>query len=476
MKWCVLLLVFWLMAGRSIAQDWLVMLRDTNRLNVSLGDLEKKYPPAFARQVGQKGVFAQHGNRFMDTMRVRNNRFFSFLDRNKKHLPALGIMLQTQEFVKPDGTFAWVFCEFSGRELTPDQENQLLRLIREWYRQNPFAFTTKEGFRWAGLVTLGNPPAKRMVRKGPGIISTLDAAQKTTRPDTVTMLAFNQLGLTNVPDIVYQFPKLAELDLSKNELHELPARLTSDIPTLKKLSLLQNAIPDDSVFITRNKHLRSLNLQFNRLTRIPESIRQNRRLESLWIGNNKLAELNMTPLRKLRRLSDLNLYNAGLTQLPSTINRLRRVTVLDLYYNKLTELPRNLGKMKRLEQLALSHNDLKELPASLAKLRRLQVLYAHHNRLSKLPATFGRLKNLRILDLGYNWITVVPDVVGLLPSLQELSLNNNNIQEFPTVLLSIQNLDKVYLSGNPLFNREAPSSPYAPHIKQLEANKITVSY
>ena len=466
--------LFGLIALSGVAQDRIVLLRDTTRLNLSVSDLEKKYPPAFSRVAGKPGVF--NPKIFFDTLNVRTQQFFAFIERNKKRLPVMGLMVQTQEFVRPDGTYDRVFCAFSGKEITDEQEGQLLQLVAEWYGQHPFPIKTKTGFQWGGMTMLGNVPQKRTVRKGPGIISTLEAAEKTTRPDTVTMLAFNQLDLKYVPEVVYHFPKLEELDLSKNQLNELPARLTADIPTLKRLSLLYNSIPDDSVFITRNKHLRALNLQGNKLTRIPAPIRQNRRLESLWMGNNKLKELGNKSLRNLRHLTDLNLYSAGLTTLPKAIGQLKHLKVLDLYYNKFTELPRQLGRMKRLEQLAISHNDLKALPGSLAKLRRLQVLFAHHNRLSQLPAKFKHLDQLRVLNLGYNWFTVAPNVLGSLPSLEELDLNNNNLQEFPTVLLSIRTLKKVYMGSNPLFGREAMSSPYAPQIKQLEANQIAVTY
>ncbi|UFH52306.1 leucine-rich repeat domain-containing protein [Spirosoma sp. KNUC1025] len=476
MKKCLFIGLLGLITLSGLAQNRIVLLRDTTRLNLSLPKLEQKYPPAFARVVGQTGVFAQHGRMFMDTLNTRNQLFFTFIERNKKRLPFPGIMLQTQEYIRPDGTYDWVICEFSGRDMTPEQESQFLQLVSEWYEQHPYPFRTKTGFRWAGMTILGSVPQKRIARQGPGIISTLEAAEKTNRPDTVTFLAFANLGLKTIPDVVYRFSRLKEIDLSKNELHELPARLTADIPTLRKLSLLYNAIPDDSVFFTRNKHLQALNLQGNRLTRIPSSVRLNRRLESLWLGNNGLKELNIKSLRSLRQLNDLNLYNAGLTQLPKTIGRLKHVKVLDLYHNKLTQLPRELGRMKRLEQLAISHNDLKDLPQSLAKLKHLQILYAHHNRLSRLPDEFHRLHNLHILDLGYNWITVVPNVLGKLPSLEELTLNNNNLQEFPAVLLSIRGLKKVYMSSNPLFGREAMTSPYASQLKQLEANNIQVTY
>ncbi|MBD2753880.1 leucine-rich repeat domain-containing protein [Spirosoma validum] len=483
MKKGLFFVLFGLITISSLGQGRIVLLRDTTRLNLSLAELEKKYPPALNRVTAnagitteQKGAMGSNAKPFFDTLNKRQQRFFTYVEQNKRRLPVLGVMISTYEFIRPDGTYDWVFCEFSGKDITDEQEGQLLQFAAEWYGQHPFPIQTQTGFKWVGMSILGVVPQKRTVRRGPGIISTIEAAQKTTRPDTVTMLAFNQLELRNIPEIVYRFPKLEELDLSKNKLNELPARLTSDISTLKKLSLLYNAIPDDSVFFTRNNHLRSLNLQGNRLTRIPASVRLNRQLESLWMGNNELKGLDIKPLRPLRRLNDLNLYNTGLTQLPKAIGKLKHVKVLDLYYNKFTELPRQLGRMKRLEQLAIAHNNINELPTSLSKLRQLQVLFAHHNRLSQLPAELGRLKKLRVLDLGYNWYTTAPGVLSSLSSLEEVGLNNNQLQEFPSVLLSIKNLKKVYMGSNPLFGREAMNSPYASQIKQLEANNTQVTY
>lgn len=458
------------------AQDRIVLLRDTTRLGISVDELEKQYPPALARRVGEKGAFERRGKLYMDSLLATSQQFHRYIEANKHRLPNTGIMIQTEEFIRPDGTYDRVLCQFSGADLTDEQEGRLLQLVAQWYGQHPFPLKTQTGFRKQWLTQLGSLPEKRRVRHGPGIIATIAEAERTTRPDTVTMLAFNQLDLRAVPEVVYRFPNLEELDLSKNNLHELPARLTADIPSLRRLSVLYNSIPNDSVFITRNNHLLALNLQGNKLTRIPASVRNNRRLESLWMGNNSLVEIDVRTLRRMRRLNDLNLYSAGLKSLPKGIGRLKRLKVLDLYYNKFTELPRQLGRMKRLEQLALSHNDLSALPASLAKLRRLQKLYIHHNRISKLPDAFKRLTDLRVLDLGYNWITEAPPVLALLPALEELDLNNNNLQEFPTVLSDMTNLKKVYLGSNPMFGKEAMASPYSNHIKQLEANKTEVFY
>jgi Leucine-rich repeat (LRR) protein len=462
----------------SQAQDRIALLRDTTRLGVSLHTLQQRYPPALARTEKDRlrAVFSGRATLYFDTVNAQTQRFFRFMDAQKKRIPVRGLTVETQEFINPDGTYDRVFCQFSSDTLTSEQEIALISLMADWYAANPFPLKTKAGFWRQNYNQLGPSKPKRVVHRGPGVINSLAAARQTTRPDTVSVLAFNQLDLTRIPDEVYRFPNLEELNLSHNALTQLPARLTADIPRLQRLSVLYNAIPDDSVFFTKNKHLKALTLQGNQLTRIPTSVRLNRRLESLWMGNNNLSQLNTKPLHRLRRLTDLNLYNAGLNALPASVKRLRHLTVLDLYYNKLTSLPKQLGKLRRLEQLALSHNDLSALPSTLARLRHLQQLYAHHNRISQLPISFGQLHKLSVLNLGYNWITVVPPILADLPVLSELDLNNNNIQEFPTVLNSIKTLKRVYLGSNPLFGSEAMSSPYASQIQQLQTRQTEVFY
>lgn len=476
-----LFLAFLALNGR--AQVQVIMLRDTARYNLSPSQMEALFPPAMTRITARsgttmelKGAFSQKQKQFFDTLQARRLQFLQFFDERWKQMPVEGVFVQVNEFIRPDGSYQWVLCTFPGVDLKPEQEQKMLALLQEWYTRKPFPLQTPNGFSWSTTSQIGRVPEKRVVRHGAGMISTQEEAQRTNRPDTVKMLAFNQLKLATIPEVVYRFPNLEEIDFSKNQLQTVPLRLTSDIPTLQKLSVLYNHITDDSLFFARNKHLVALNLQGNKFTRIPKAVRNNRRLQSLWMGNNKLTAFDRTSLRHLRHLNDLNLYNTGLTQLPASIGRLKRLTVLDLYYNKLTTLPRQLRKLSHLEQLALAHNDLKTLPVAVTQLKHLQVLYAHHNQLSQLPTNFQNLAQLRILDLGYNWFSVAPPVLSRFSTLDELSLNNNNLQEFPEVVLSIKNLRKVFLGSNPVFGREALKSPYAAQIKQLEANHTDVSY
>jgi Leucine-rich repeat (LRR) protein len=439
--------------------------------------LAKKYPNALAKVANEKTAFTNRQVKmFYDSMTARRSAFFKFDERNKGRIPVRGTITENDVFVNSDGRIGLVICQFDTvAKLTPDQEEATLTVIQEWYQTYPTFFgKTTTGFQFQDWLMLGGFIEKRKVRSGPGIINTLESARNTTRPDTVKSLLLNQLELLSIPEDIYRFPNLIELDLSKNALHELPARLTTDLPKLQKLSLIYNKIPDDSVFFSPNKHLTSLNLQGNRLTNIPASVKQNKRLQSLWMGNNELKNLNVNSFRKLRRLTDLNLYNAGLTALPTGIGRLKRLKILDIYYNNFTELPRQIGRLRRLEELGASHNQLRELPESVGKLRRLRKLYVHHTQIGRLPESLARLQKLTLLDLSYDFFSTTPNVVDKLMRLEDLDLSNNNLQTLSVGLGALPNLQKLYLRENPILRTAADLQPYLPIIERLEAQKTEV--
>ncbi|GAB3768368.1 hypothetical protein GCM10028818_02640 [Spirosoma horti] len=404
--------------------------------------------------------------------------FRRFLKKNNFRADS-SFILNTELYFRADGFADRLHYQYAITNVRPSlkTEQTLLALLSTYLTQRPLPVSTSlvwTTFR-IGSQMLVMAPSARKAPKGPGVIGDLASAVQTTRPDTVKKVLFANLELEKVPEVIYRFGNVEEISLGNNYLTSLPAQLTA-LPKLTRLDLMSNRLREDSVFFTRNTVVRAINLQKNNLTQIPAAVQENRHLESLWLGNNDLKELNIKAISRLRKLNDLNLYNVGLTQLPKTIGRLKHVKVLDLYYNNLSTLPRQIGRMKRLEQLAIAHNKVQTLPPSLGKLRRLTVLFAHHNRISQLPDKLQRLRTLHVLDLGYNSISVAPAVLKSFSTLEELSLNNNELREFPSMLTSLKTLKKVYLSSNPLFGREAMGSPYAPQIKALEANNTQVLY
>ncbi len=392
--------------------------------------------------------------------------------------PAQSVVVRVTEYFQANGQADYVFLQFiMEKDTALPNQGRAVALMQEFYDKHRLSVNSSlisTPFRVEHSVLFGqfNTEPRRPLH-GPGIISDLETARRTIRPDTVRELDFRRLELKTVPDVVYRFAQVEHIDLSGNDLTQLPAAVTA-LPKLARLGLMNNKLTNDSLFFTRNRHLKALTLQKNLLTTVPTSVRQNRRLESLWLGNNELSGLTEKSLKGLRRLTDLNLYNATLTELPRRIGKLRRLQVLDVYYNTLTTLPRQLRRLRRLTQLAVSNNQLKALPESLGRLRRLTDLYAHHNQLGALPTALGKLQHLRVLDLGYNWFSAVPVVISQLFALEELDLSNNNVQDVPAQLSQLRGLKKLYLRQNPFIRDAAHTTANAYLIDQLEANQTEV--
>ncbi|WP_375445210.1 leucine-rich repeat domain-containing protein [uncultured Fibrella sp.] len=455
------------------AQVTVLLRADTAKYGISPAQLDATYLPLSQLVSGMN----EEQRAAMYKVRSEFDRSrYAFIE-SQGPLPGYGFSYVATEYVRANGAVEWVLISTNG--IVSDKLLQeLMGRLTAFYNKNNFPVAVSKPFQTMYRTSYGRPliMEKRLVRTGDSTVSILEIARTTMRPDTVKYLHFNQLGLASVPEVVYRFPNLEELDLSKNKLTKLDARITADIPSLRRLNLLYNQIGNDSVFIAKKTDLRALTLQGNKLTHIPAAVRNCKKLESLWMGNNNLTELNIKPLRGLRRLNDLNLYNAGLTALPRQIRKLKHVTVLDLYYNQLTELPRQIGRMKRLEQLAVANNKLTALPAQLARLKKLNTLFVHHNKLSQLPDQFAKLASLRTLDIGYNQFSNVPDVLLRLGTLESVDISNNNLQTLPTSLIGLKNLKKFYIRSNPLTSNDAKSGPYAQLIEALETNKTEVFY
>ncbi|GAB3938471.1 leucine-rich repeat domain-containing protein [Larkinella terrae] len=384
-------------------------------------------------------------------------------------------------YANPDGSVNRVYYRygFDIMRLRSDSianarmKERMDPFLCQWFSTYRFPITGDKPYLFSTSLAIGKLPSKRKLRRGKGIMTTLAEAEKTTRPDTVKNLVLNTLELKEVPEVIYRFPNLEVLDLSINNISEIPERVFT-IPKLSQLNVSSNPLGNAGLRVARNKHLKMLNIQSTKITAIPQTVTKNRRLESLWVGLNDFsAGLNTAPLRRMRRLKDLNLYRARLNELPGAISRLKRLEVLDLYYNNLRVLPERLCRLKRLQQLAISNNKLNELPQNLGRMRKLQVLYTHHNFLGNLPANFEKLYYLRILGISHNVFATVPESVLKLPNLEELDLSHNRLTDLPTNLPQLNTLKKLYVRGNPVSEEKTVSTIL---IKQLESNKTEVFY
>ena len=197
----------------------------------------------------------------------------------------------------------------------------------------------------------------------------------------------NQEPLTNLQAGDFDgLTNLETLDLSGNQLAELPEGLFDGLTSL-----------------------RTLLLYGNRLTELPEGLFAGlTSLETLWLYTNRLTALPEGLFAGLTSLDELHLKNNFLTALPEGL----------------------FAGLTSLDELFLNSNRLTALPEGLfAGLTSLRTLHLYHNRLTALPeGLFAGLTSLESLYLNDNFLTALPEgLFAGLTSLDKLYLYNNHL-------------------------------------------------
>lgn len=122
---------------------------------------------------------------------------------------------------------------------------------------------------------------------------------------------------------------------------KLPTRMGRQLPplvrSLTKLYLSDNRLKDDCLHpIYVFKYLRVLNLSFNDIQDLPTFfLNRLTQLEELYLSGNKLSALPPDDLQKLTRLHTLYLNGNKLQTLPSELNKVKSLQLLDVGSNQL---------------------------------------------------------------------------------------------------------------------------------------------
>ena len=134
-----------------------------------------------------------------------------------------------------------------------------------------------------------------------------------------------------------------------------------------------------------------LSLHGNRLTGVAEQLGVLLpRLESLYLGDNRHLGRLPASLGQLSRLQTLDASGCGLEALPvGLFKRLRRLESLWVSDNRLTELPLDCTGLGALRELYLQNNRLQDLPGSLPHTQ-LAAFNAHNNLFFKTDTDLQR--------------------------------------------------------------------------------------
>ncbi|XP_061510197.1 toll-like receptor 6 [Anopheles gambiae] len=236
------------------------------------------------------------------------------------------------------------------------------------------------------------------------------------------------------PSTFGTLPTLLELDLSYNRLRDITRGALAKTTGLRFLHMQHNKL--EKVFQIPIS-LNELNLSHNEIAEIPEKTWPTMNsLLGLDLSHNRLGNnLARGSFAGLLTLQRLHLVSNGISTVPKdSFSDLGTMQYLYLAHNNISELPKGaFGRLPILFEVQLTDNGLETVAdRAFDGLLQLLTLNMSRNVLRSVPngAFFG-LVSLRRLDLSHNLLTTIDNKThGLLDdclSLDELNLSHNRV-------------------------------------------------
>ncbi|KAM0939317.1 putative leucine-rich repeat domain superfamily [Dioscorea sansibarensis] len=240
-----------------------------------------------------------------------------------------------------------------------------------------------------------------------------------------------------------------KVDLSGMSLDSFP-NTSLNLACITKLDLSNNnlqSIPES--IIARMLNLVVLDLHSNQLSVLPNSIGCLSKLKVLNVSSNMLESLpkmiENCRIYVIRALEELNTNFNKLTKLPETIGfELTKLEKLSVNSNKLIFLPFSTSHLTGLQHLDVHLNCLRSLSDDLENLINLKTLNISQNFhfLHSLPDSIGLLTSLTELNISYNSITTLPNSFACLTNLTKFMAEGNPLV-CPPMEVVVKGVDEV---------------------------------
>uniref|UniRef100_A0A7N6FC20 Leucine-rich repeat-containing G-protein coupled receptor 4 n=1 Tax=Anabas testudineus TaxID=64144 RepID=A0A7N6FC20_ANATE len=266
-------------------------------------------------------------------------------------------------------------------------------------------------------------------------------------------------NITELPAYVFKsFPYLEELRLAGNDLSFIHPEALSGLHQLKVLMLQNNQLKSVPSAALKNLHsLQSLRLDANHITTVPDdSFEGLQQLRHLWLDDNNLTEVPIGSLRHQANLQALTLALNRILYIPdNAFANLTSLVVLvqmkengtnflylplshsrDLNFNNLMTFPRAIEALPKLKELGFHSNDITSIPeGAFHNNPLLRTIHLYDNPLSFVGVSaFQNLSDLHSLMLrGASMMQDFP-ILTWTNNLESLTLSGTKISSIPAAL------------------------------------------
>ncbi|CAG9787320.1 unnamed protein product [Diatraea saccharalis] len=280
--------------------------------------------------------------------------------------------------------------------------------------------------------------------------------------DRVTSLVLSRNVIRELPaSALDHFKMLHHLDLSGNLLNFISAEVFTGLESsLQFLSLSQNRILGFSGEQLKFVNLWFLDISDNQVTEIPVNVFEFiPSLTHLNISyNGPISVLPQNVFNHNQALLSVDISHVGLKALPVNLfMKTPNLEQINLSYNLLQEISENTFKnLRNLTHLDLSYNNIVNIRTpAFVNIMSIQYLSLKGNQLNAFKGEFFNTgTSLEVIDLSQNQLSYLfPSSFKIHPRLREIILTDNKFNFFPSELIStLQYLELVDLSGNVLKN------------------------
>lgn len=268
---------------------------------------------------------------------------------------------------------------------------------------SPWAIILTSGQTDHSYLKLTDPKYKRIPEnfippsKYGNAVTPANLKEALKNPGVYTGANFNNSGLITVPEEIFQFTNLIEIDLSHNSISVLPLRL-KELKKLKELHVNNNRLTSLGSEITSCVYLEKLQIQNNPLNTISIDIGNMKNLKELWIeGIDKNCSIP-PEIWSLLNLNKLHLIDVNLKTIPSGISGMKKLNELCLSHNSISAVPDEIFELKKLTYLNLGYNVIASVPNSINNLKNLDYFGIYGNPVPSLPHEIQELKKLSFLS------------------------------------------------------------------------------